>query len=278
MSDNIKYIAVLLACHNRKEKTITCLNFLYSCDLPDSVVIEVFLVDDGSLDGTSSLVRERFPNVNIIYGNGDLFWNRGMHLAWKTASLKRDYDYYLWLNDDTTIFPNSISALLEAASKIDEPVIVCGAISSKDTNQFTYGGMTRKGKFLEPNGILQECSIINGNCVLICRKTYKLVGNLDPIFPHAIGDHDYSLRSLKLGVKVITTRKYIAHCEKNNKMAKWCYNDVSLFERLKSLYSPLGSSHPIYFFIYEKRHFGVLVAVKHFFSIHLRVFIPTLWN
>ena len=42
-------IAAILTCHNRKEKTLACLHSLFSI----ISTIDVFLVDDGSTDGTS---------------------------------------------------------------------------------------------------------------------------------------------------------------------------------------------------------------------------------
>ena len=47
-----KTIAVLLTCHNRKVKTISCLKSLYEATLPKGFSLEIFLVDDGSVDGT----------------------------------------------------------------------------------------------------------------------------------------------------------------------------------------------------------------------------------
>ena len=64
-------IAVLITCHNRREKTIACLQFLYNCDLPENHELEVFLVDDGSIDGTGEAVKNNFQQVNVIEGNGN---------------------------------------------------------------------------------------------------------------------------------------------------------------------------------------------------------------
>ena len=87
-STKMNRIAVLLTCHNRSEKTTACLHSLFQCYLPSDFVLDVFLVDDGSTDGTAELVTEKFPKVIIIHGDGNLFWNRGMHLAWSYASKK----------------------------------------------------------------------------------------------------------------------------------------------------------------------------------------------
>lgn len=70
-------IAVLLTVHNRKEKTLNCLRRLYSQEKIDQYVVDVFLTDDGCTDGTSMAVKEEFPNVNIINGDGTLFGIEG---------------------------------------------------------------------------------------------------------------------------------------------------------------------------------------------------------
>jgi len=274
---NKTYIAVLLTSHNRKEKTIECLKALYQCILPNDFVFTVFMVDDGSSDGTSIAVASAFPEVNIIQDYGNLYWNRGMHLAWKTAAARQDFDYYLWLNDDTNLMHNGIIELFEIVKTSLSPIIVCGAICS-DRNIFSYGLMSKNGNPILPNNLGEKGMYMNGNCVLVPRDIYNQVGNLDSIFPHAIGDYDYGLRAIKNGFEILTTESYVGLCNQNELLPIWCYPKTPLKERIEKLYSPLGNAHPYYFFIYERRHFGILVAIKHFLSIHLRVLLPSLWK
>ena len=88
-------IAILVTCYNRRDKTIQCLKNLFSqAGIKEDFTIEVFLVDDGSSDGTSEAVNMQFPQVHIIPGNGSLYWNRGMHLAWQKAKESADFDYF----------------------------------------------------------------------------------------------------------------------------------------------------------------------------------------
>ena len=75
-------IAVLMACHNRVQLTLKCLNHLYEQNgLGKDFCFQVFLVDDASTDGTSIEIAKHFPKVNITKGNGELYWNRGMFTA-----------------------------------------------------------------------------------------------------------------------------------------------------------------------------------------------------
>lgn len=269
-------IAVLITVFNRKEHTLECLRSLYGATIPDGYSFDVYLTDDGSTDGTSEAIPDQYPSVKILSGSGNLFWNRGMINSWKEAA-KRDYDYYLWLNNDTYITKDALEVLIKAVCETEHLSIICGVTKSKITGKTTYGGRTETSEVLEPNGDLRLCKYINGNIVLVPRAVYNILGTLDPLFIHAIGDFDYGLRAVNAGINLWITPLAIGYCESNPHLPAWCRPKVSFLRRCKSLYSPLGCSQPYYFFRFELRHYGLFVAVKHFFSIHLRLIKPSLW-
>jgi len=276
----IAKIAVLITCHNRRNKTISCLHKLFKQKgIFIDYDIEVFLTDDASTDGTGHAVKELFPYVNIVSGNGHLYWNRGMHLAWTTAiQANIHYDYYLWLNDDTDLISEAIIVMLATENHHKDKSLVCGSVRSAITGEYTYGCRFENGKKIIPNGQIQECFTINGNCVLVSKKLVYEIGILDPVYPHAISDLDYGLRALYANFKVITPAVYVGYCESNEIGPKWWYSSTPIIERFKTLYSPLGNSHPYYFFLFEKRYFGLFTSIKHYFSIHLRALLPSLWK
>lgn len=275
----MKYIAVLITVHNRKEKTLECLDHLFAQQDINGYKIEVYLTDDGCTDGTVHAVTNQYSSVHIVQGDGTLFWNRGMHRAWQAASQTKDYDFYLWLNDDTVLFADAMKNILAAGKQTYFSAIICGATCAKATQLVTYSGWLHSSiKLLAPSGKLQQCNIVNGNFVLVPKVVFDKVGNLDWKFRHAIGDFDYGLRAQKAGFKCFIAPQFVGTCEANPTLPKWCLKTTPLIKRLKLLYSPLGYAEPVPFFIYEKRHFGLLIALKHFISIHLRVLMPQLWK
>jgi GT2 family glycosyltransferase len=238
---------------------------------------DVFLVDDGSTDGTGLAVKTEFPEVHVIAGNGQLYWNRGMHLAWQSAVAKGKYNFFLWLNDDTLLFPNALQTILKSSKLKDDTALICGTTQSAISNEITYGGKKFDKTRVLPKADIERCDLINGNCLLVPYSVFEKVGMLDPIFPHASGDFDYGLRAKQKGINSFVASKCIGTCEADNGWPKWCLPNYSIYQRIRNLYSPLGSSHPYYFFIFEKRHYGIVHAIKHFLSIHIRLLFPKLW-
>lgn len=241
-------IATLIACHNRKTKTLECLESLYANQLPVEYSLDVFLVDDGSTDGTEQAVRQRYPKIHIIKGDGNLFWNRSMHLAFAEA-MKQDYDYYLWLNDDTTLHPNTLNTLLNTQlPEWTKPVIVVGAISEPATGQFAYGGARHIGgpfrpflcTYILPNGQPQELDVMNGNLVLIPNTIAQALKNVDPTFEHAMGDTDYAMRARRQGFKILLTGDYVGHCSRNEIKGTYQDKTLSLKERFSQALSRKG--------------------------------------
>ena len=265
-------IAILLTVHNRKEKTLSCLNKLYS-QLPiNGYEMDVYLTDDGSTDGTAKVVIQQFPQINIIKGDGNLFWNRGMLKAWSEAA-KIDYDFYLWLNDDTILYENALMILLTSATKKQNSIIV-GSTNSLNNDSTTYGGYVNNQR-LSPNGKLQECDYFNGNCVIIPRIIYHTIGKLDAFFRHGFGDFEYGLRAKKKGFKSYIAPSFIGTCERNPPYTKWLDTQVNLKNRLKFMYSPLGYN-PFEAFYLNRRYKSLAYGLILFIHLHIKCIFPNL--
>jgi GT2 family glycosyltransferase len=260
---NYAQLAVLITCYNRRDTTLMCLQRLYQQD----VNFDVYLVDDGSSDGTSDAVKANYPAVRILEGNGNLFWVGGMRLAFSEA-LKDRYDYYLWLNDDTLLEPQALRNLLnihhDLAKRAHPNSIIVGSTRDPVTGKPTYGGAVQskrwysnKFEFVEPGQTPQQCDTLYGNCVLIPHSVAEKVGNIDAAFIHSLGDLDYGLRARKLGCSVWAAPGYVGTCSKNSISGSWADTNLTLPERLKKVFQLKG--FPIRAWtVFVKRHSGPL--------------------
>lgn len=243
-------VCAMLTSFNRREKTLECLEALSRNLGLEQVGLSVVLVDDGSTDGTSEAVKSAFPWVEIVRGDGSLFWCRGMYTAWKIA-LQGNYDYYLWLNDDTRLRPDAVARLLACEQSIrsgsDAPVIVVGSTVDEHTGKLTYGGERRASWWMPismvkvyPGEQAQSCESMNGNIVLVPAASARLVGNLDPVFEHAMGDTDYALRAHKLRVGVWVAPGFYGECSDNAVRNTFRDHNLSLSKRWRQIMSRKG--------------------------------------
>lgn len=250
-------VAVLITFHNRRGRTLKCLNSLYSAEHLDTQFC-VYACDDGSNDGTSEAIREQFPSVKIIQGDGTLFWNRGMLKVWEEA-IQQDYDYYLWLNDDTLVHEEFWQEMLYCMSLSSVPAVVSGLIADSNTGKIIYGGTGESGELIQLNDEPRPIRNLNGNMVLVPREVVNTVGLLDPRLHHDLGDVDYGYRVKAAGYPLLVTRKPTGYGWANDycRVRKW---NVSLRTRFKRLYSPLGAD-PRLIFYFKKKYFGSLNAI-----------------
>lgn len=271
-------VAVLLTCYNRRKKTLSCLSSIYSQYLSDGISFDVYLVDDGCTDGTRNAVREQFPCVRVLQGDGHLYWCRGMRFAWVEA-MKEDYDAYLWLNDDTCLKPESLMGLLNCYKS--HFGIIVGSCQDPFTEKWTYGGRATKGGAkslssvpVEPTSKAQSCQQINGNVVLVPKAVVEKIGILSDKFTHAMGDFDYGFRAIDAGIPLIVPPHYQAFCSLN-KVPDWCNSNTPFRKRLALLNSPKGI-HFSEFMFFCYRHFGlkcILIGAK----VIIRLLMPRLW-
>lgn len=240
-------IAVLMTCYNRVETTMRCLKRLrFAAEQVTDAQFDVWLVDDASPDETGEKVKVAFPDVNLIQSPGNLFWCKGMRLAWDQAVASGiSYDFYLWLNDDAMLKVDAISSILNDYEKGGG--VVVGRMSSNETErEESFGMRGDKGDWM------------NGNLVLVPRVVYEKVGPICGKYHHAYGDHDYGLQAKRAGFPLRTSTNFCGVCPVQPERYHWL-KDRGLLGRLKLLSDPKGYNlHDAVLFRY--RNWGVGMA------------------
>ena len=281
----MKNISVLITCHNRREKTLTCLKSLFLAYLPEGYHISVFLVDDGSTDGTGEAVKNKFPRVNVSQGNGNLFWAGGMRLAWQEAS-KFNYDSYLLLNDDTILYSHAINLLIDAHTyaleKFNQGGIYVGSTKDPVTKEFTYGGhkllskISSRSQPVKPQaGIIKSCDFANGNILLVSNNVFGSIGILSDKFTHSVADYDYTLTATKKGIPLLVCSDYCGACADDHGK-NWLPGSYPVSERIKYLRSPKQLAYREYLF-YIKRHFPFYWPIS-FLTLWAKTLFPQIWD
>lgn len=202
-------ICIVIPVHNRRKFTEDCLISLRNQTTPASYII---IVDDGSTDGTKEMLRDEFPEVLVVQGNGNLFWTAAINLGIKKAlSLKADY--VLTLNNDTVAFPDFVEMMLLQAK--DNPHSLLGALDIDMISKKPYYGgeifhwRSGASKYLletlteENQKGIHEVSLFPARGLLIPRIVFDTIGLFEEKeLPHYMADFDFTLLAIKKGFKV----------------------------------------------------------------------------
>lgn len=265
-------IAILLTCHNRREKTIRCLKSVVDSHKTacSNIEFDIYITDDGSTDGTSEAVSALpfAEKIILLKGNGNLFWNAGMNNSWCEASVRSTYDGFLWLNDDSTIYPYFWVDLIETDNyckvKYGKGGIYVGTTCDPATKEFTYGGfnyisvVTLKDEFVLPDGKKpKECQCGHGNITYVSRDVEQEMGHLYRKYHHGGGDHDYTYNAYKKGFHILVMPRYAGECENDHlNKKKVDFSKMGIIQRFKYLYSPFGFNfHNT--LIFQRRNFPI---------------------
>lgn len=264
-------IAVLMACFNRKDITRKCLSLLFSQQLPEGFELKVFVCDDRSTDGTGEMIELEFPQVEVVQGNGKLYWGGGMRKAWELAKNHGNFDFFLWLNDDTLLYPDGLKQVWEDYLRVEPNSIIVGTCAQPGTRDFTYGGHGMPYP-IYPNGMPQKLTFMNGNVVLIPKIIEEKIGGISPAYTQNLGDYDYSLRAQAAGFLCYTSSDFVAECAQNTR-PHWSDNDLPFMERWRLVWDIKGLAFDEYIF-YKKYHYGSWVAFKSKIDVLLKVLSP----
>ena len=267
-------IAVIMTVFNRKVITINGLNSLQTAinRLGINYNFDIYMTDDGSKDGTSNAVEESFPCVRILSGDGNLYWSGGMRKAWQAAiDSGIHYDFFMWFNDDAELYDDALVTMFETADKFGNKTLISGVFCDKNGN-VSYGGKDKGGKWLSPNSNTQVY-YMNGNLALIPNNVFQVLGNIDKIYIHGLGDWDYSMRAIENNLNVRVSHKYVGVTDRHDIDLGACWSKkYNLQKRFNMFYG--AKYNPIIQFKFDYSHIGWWYAVVKFVVHHLYTLFP----
>jgi hypothetical protein len=203
-------VAVLVLSHNGLRWLKRCLPSLISSAAPH---VGIFVVDNGSTDGSLEYVRSHFPQFRILR----LERNLGFAKAYDEAIHQVFADYVLLLNNDTLVLSHDwIDRLLEVVER-DPSVgaVQCKMVSLIEQDKLDsvgvmgikyWQGFFDIGKFETDRNQYDSPPInpfsICAGAALIKRSVYLEVGGFDPRFLAYMEDADFSWRLRLAGYRI----------------------------------------------------------------------------
>lgn len=167
------------ACYLR-ESIDSCLNQTYRN-------IELVIVDDGSMDGTASIVAS-YSDDRIKYIKHET--NKGLPRALNTGFAYATGEYLTWTSDDNLYAPEAIATMVNYL--VSHPGVDFVYMDFYRINE--HGKITRTVRLGNADALFYRNCV--GACFLFTREVYEVTGEFNPL-AFMSEDYEYWLRVSK---------------------------------------------------------------------------------
>jgi GT2 family glycosyltransferase len=192
--------SVIVPVFNRASLTGRCLEELLA-NAPESVGIEIMVVDDGSTDLTGRLLDGYVDRVRVVKQTS----NQGFATACNAGAATAAGRFLVFLNNDTIPQTGWLDALVNyAVSHPDAAVVGSKLLYPNDTIQHAgfvfcqkrmprhiYAGFPADHPAVNKSRRFQA---VTGACMLVRREVFEKVGGFDTAFVNGYEDVDLCLR------------------------------------------------------------------------------------
>jgi GT2 family glycosyltransferase len=207
---------VLIPVHNHIEYTRKCLHYLREHLPSDSAVAySIVVIDDGSTDGTAAWIKNNFPEVDLLYGDGNLWWSGGINVGAAYAINELNADYLILWNNDIIAADDYFEKLSQILKNGREKVFGSKIyVAGEQHLVWSMGGMFNpyngrrymlgyfKSDIIEYQKIT-ESDWLTGMGTVVHKSVIDKIGYWDDTnFPQYHGDSDFTYRAKINGFKI----------------------------------------------------------------------------
>lgn len=205
-------VAIIVLNWNRWQETVACLEALKRLTYPRR---EVYVVDNGSTDGSEAALREHDPELRLIQTGANLGWAGGNNAGIR-AALADGCDYVLLLNNDAILAADGLDRLVGTAERTpDFGICGCAVVDDGDPPRVTFAGSYVEPRTGMPQGMgaetlaglqaqgAKEVPYVLGAAVLASRRTIERIGLLDEDMFLNYDETDWCYRARNAGLAVI---------------------------------------------------------------------------
>ncbi|MFN3621917.1 MAG: glycosyltransferase family 2 protein [Nitrososphaerales archaeon] len=198
-------ISIIIVNMNGKNMLEECLTSLLS--LTEYSSYNIIVVDNGSTDGSVEMVKDKFPNVEIIPLNRNYGFTKANNIGIRYAFQKFDPDYILLLNNDTKIIQkNWLKKMVDSRYDLVQPII----LNKDGTVQSKGGGILILGIPYLIKGD-EKPLWISFASALISREVFDKIGLLNEDYVIYSEDLEFCLRAKAHNFSVGVANTEIIH-------------------------------------------------------------------
>lgn len=201
-------LLVIIATYNAMKWAKRCFDSLQT----SSVVPDVFVVDNGSTDGTQTFVQNNYPEVIFQQSEKNLGFGAANNIGLKYA-LDNNYDYVYLLNQDAWVMTDTFEKLIKISQENPDFGLIspmqmnadlyhidknfCNGLFDYQNKEFINDSYNKNLK-----EIYETTPFIMAAHWFLTRECVKKVGGFSPTFPHYGEDCNYIHRVVYCGFKI----------------------------------------------------------------------------
>ncbi|MCD4705184.1 glycosyltransferase family 2 protein [bacterium] len=119
-------LSIVIVNYKVKDLLDNCLKSIFSNS--ENIKLDVIVVDNDSQDGSLEMIKNKYPQVNLIASDKNLGFAKANNLGFKQAK----YDYILLLNPDMKLYPDTLENTLKWTNTNPQAdVIGCHLVNQK---------------------------------------------------------------------------------------------------------------------------------------------------
>lgn len=217
--DRAVLVSIILVNYNGAEVVLNCLRSLFQ--FLHSIPYEIIVVDNASTDGSTALIAEKFPTIQLIRQDE----NYGFGTGNNTGARQAKGEFLFFLNTDTLLTSDVLShlvVLMETHPQVG--IIGTKLLNSDETLQLSvaaeisiageYQTLKQLKQYTAPNKRVaieqgfaraQTVDIVIGAAFFMRRSLFEALGGFDETFFMYFEESDLCQRSRDRGWQVLYT-------------------------------------------------------------------------
>lgn len=243
-------VEIVAPVHNRKAITLQCLKSLSRIDTA-GLDVGIVIVDDGSTDGTGNAIRDQYPKVDVVDGDGNLWFTEGTNAGVRRA-LTRDPKYILMINDDEVFDGNFLQCMVETAKRHPRSIVGSLLLLWDTPHKLfqtspvwdTWSGGWRHWYSQTVWTVPAKpwkVDLIVGNCLLVPATAFSECGLMNSKRYPNFGDAEFTPRLKKLGWQLLVDPRAHVFCQPNTSPPR--IRSMGLKKLFSALVVDLGNNH-----------------------------------
>lgn len=197
------------------------LRWIDAC-LKSCVNYPTIVIDNASIDKTTSFIETNYPNVILLKQSINLGFGQANNIGIRYA-LDHGAEHVFLLNQDAYLVDNVLEKLLffqklNLDYGILSPIHITGNQKKLDKNFSNFMLKEKTGQFYSdfvignPLAPVYEVPFVNAAAWLLSKKCLEIVGGFDPLFFHYGEDDNYCQRASYHGFKIgVLPQVFVIH-------------------------------------------------------------------